>query len=50
MYCKAVSSLVFNLVFSLGSSLRIYSINSQNTMRNTLKGYEKYVVLWMKRW
>ena len=35
MYCKAVSSLVFNLVFSLGSSLRIYSINSQNTMRNT---------------
>ena len=33
MYCKAVSSLVFNLVFSLGSSLRIYRINSQNTMR-----------------
>ena len=49
MYCKAVSSLVFNLVFSLGSSLRIYRINSQNTMRNTLKRYEKYVVLWMKR-
>ena len=36
-----MSSLVFNLVFSLGSSLRIYSINSQNTMRNTLKRYEK---------
>lgn len=49
MYCKAVSSLVFNLVFSLGSSLRIYRINSQNTMRNTLKRYEKYVVLWIKR-
>ena len=43
MYCKAVSSLVFNLVFSLGSSLRIYRINSQNTMRNTLKYYENKV-------
>ena len=50
MYCKAVSSLVFNLVFSLGSSLRIYSINSQNTMRNDLKVYEKYVVFSIKRW
>ena len=50
MYCKAVCSLVFSLVFSLGSSLRIYRINSQNTMRNTLKRYEKYVVLWIKRW
>ncbi len=39
MYCKAVSSLVFNLVFSLGSSLRIYSINSQNTMRNDLEKF-----------
>ena len=49
MYCKAVSSLVFNLVFSLGSSLRIYSINSQNTMRNTLKRYEKCTVFSIKR-
>ena len=48
MYCKAVSSLVFNLVFSLGSSLRIYSINSQNTMRNTLKQYENKVYLELK--
>ena len=50
MYCKAVSSLVFNLVFSLGSSLRIYRINSQNTMRNNLKVYEKCTVFSIKRW
>ena len=45
MYCKAVSSLVFNLVFSLGSSLSIYRINSQNAMRNTLISYERCLIL-----
>ncbi len=48
IYCKAVCSLVFNLIFSLESSLRIYRINSQNTMRNALISYEKQVVLCTK--
>ena len=46
-----MSSLVFSLVFSLGPSLRIYRINSQNTMRNTFKRYEKCVISSIKcRW